>query len=175
MFDIGWGELVIIGIVALIVIGPKELPTALRTAGMWMGKVRRMAAEFQGQFQEAMREAEIAELKKQVDEIGNSTSNLANFDPLSSIKTDIESTFDDKPKPPAATAQATVAGETAPATPPALPTAVASETSPISAPPAIPVDLQVPPDDISPSAVNIPQSPTPIEGAPPPTPAGERA
>src|SRR3954465_2506266 len=102
MFDIGWGELVLIGIVALIVIGPKELPTALRTAGLWMGKVRRMAAEFQGQFQEAMREAEMTELKKQVEEIGSSTANLANFDPLSDIKNDIEGAFDDKPKPPAA-------------------------------------------------------------------------
>ena len=45
MFDIGWGELVVIGIVALIAIGPKELPTVLRTLGQYMGKVRRMAAE----------------------------------------------------------------------------------------------------------------------------------
>ena len=67
MFDIGWGELVIIGVVALIVIGPKELPAVLRTLGQWMAKIRRMAAEFQGQFHEAMREAEMADLKKQVD------------------------------------------------------------------------------------------------------------
>jgi sec-independent protein translocase protein TatB len=53
MFDIGWGELVVIGIVALIAIGPKELPTVLRTLGQFMGKVRRMASEFQGQFQES--------------------------------------------------------------------------------------------------------------------------
>ena len=68
MFDIGWGELVIIGVVALIVIGPKELPAVLRTLGQWMGKIRRMASEFQGQFQEAMREAEMADLKKQFDD-----------------------------------------------------------------------------------------------------------
>jgi len=61
MFDIGWGELLLIGVVALIVIGPKELPGALRTLGQWMGKLRRMASEFQGQFQEAMREAELAD------------------------------------------------------------------------------------------------------------------
>ena len=42
MFDIGWGELVLIGVVALIVIGPKELPGTLRTLGQWMGKLRRM-------------------------------------------------------------------------------------------------------------------------------------
>ena len=54
MFDVSWGKLVIIGVVALIVIGPKELPTVLRTIGQWMGKIRRMAGEFQGQFQDAM-------------------------------------------------------------------------------------------------------------------------
>src|SRR5262252_5561142 len=63
MFELDWGKLVIIGIVALIAIGPKELPTVLRTLGQYMAKIRRMAAEFQGQFQEAMREAEMAELK----------------------------------------------------------------------------------------------------------------
>ena len=72
MFDIGWGELVLIGIVALIAIGPKELPTVLRIAGQWMGKVKRMANEFQGQFQEALREAEVADLKKQADELTSS-------------------------------------------------------------------------------------------------------
>ena len=76
MFDIGWGELVVIGIVALIAIGPKELPTVLRTLGQCMGKIRRMASEFQGQFQEAMREAEMADLKKQADDLKSSVSDL---------------------------------------------------------------------------------------------------
>ncbi len=71
MFDIGWSELLVIGVVALIAIGPKELPGVLRMVGQWMGKVRRMASEFQGQFQEAMREAEMADIKKQVDDITN--------------------------------------------------------------------------------------------------------
>ena len=62
MFEIGWSELLLIGIVALIAIGPKELPTVLRTLGQWMSKLRRMASEFQNQFQEAMREAEMADL-----------------------------------------------------------------------------------------------------------------
>jgi sec-independent protein translocase protein TatB len=177
MFDIGWSELVLIGIVALIVIGPKELPTALRTAGMWMGKVRRMASEFQGQFQEAMREAEMAELKKQVDEIGNSTANLTNFDPLADVKSNIESAFDDKLKPP-------VLGDATPvATPPALPASVTSETPPITAPPALPqlelpVEVQPPPLDIpipdSKPAETTSASPR-IETAPPVRTAGERA
>src|SRR5215475_7959992 len=94
MFDIGWGELVVIGIVALIAIGPKELPTVLRTLGQYMGKVRRMAAEFQGQFQEAMREAEMAELKKQAEELKSSVSDLTNFDPMASTKKEIERAFE---------------------------------------------------------------------------------
>src|SRR6185437_8484358 len=57
-------------------IGPKELPGVLRTVGQWMGKARRMAAEFQGQFNEAMREAEMADLKKSFDEVRDATSGL---------------------------------------------------------------------------------------------------
>jgi sec-independent protein translocase protein TatB len=68
MFDISWSEFAIIAVVALIAIGPKELPGVLRMVGQWMGKARKMAAEFQGQFQEAMREAEMADLKKSFDE-----------------------------------------------------------------------------------------------------------
>ncbi|HET7912223.1 MAG TPA: Sec-independent protein translocase protein TatB [Pseudolabrys sp.] len=99
MFDIGWGELVVIGIVALIAIGPKELPTVLRTLGQYMGKVRRMASEFQGQFQDAMREAELAELKKQAEDLKSSVSDLGNFDPLADTQKQIESAFDDAAKP----------------------------------------------------------------------------
>jgi sec-independent protein translocase protein TatB len=88
MFDIGWGELVVIGIVALIAIGPKELPTVLRTLGQYMGKVKRMAAEFQGQFQEAMREAEMADLKKQADELTRAVTDATSFDPLADIDND---------------------------------------------------------------------------------------
>jgi len=68
MFDIGWSELLLIGVVALIAIGPKELPGALRAVGQWTGKIRRMASEFQDQFREAMREAEMADIKKDVEE-----------------------------------------------------------------------------------------------------------
>ncbi len=76
MFDIGWSELLVIAVVALIAIGPKELPGVLRMVGQWMGKARRMAAEFQGQFNEAMREAEMADLKKSFDEVRDATSGL---------------------------------------------------------------------------------------------------
>jgi sec-independent protein translocase protein TatB len=94
MFDIGWGELVVIGIVALIAIGPKELPTVLRTLGQYMAKVRRMASEFQGQFQEAMREAEMADLKKQAEDLKSSVSDFTNFDPMASTQKEIERGFE---------------------------------------------------------------------------------
>src|SRR5215468_3364236 len=71
MFDIAWGEFVVIAVVALIVIGPKELPGVLRAIGQWTTKIRRMASEFQGQFQEALREAEMADLKKEVDSLND--------------------------------------------------------------------------------------------------------
>jgi sec-independent protein translocase protein TatB len=91
MFDIGWSELLIIGVVALLAIGPKELPAALRTFGQWMGKVRRMASEFQGQFQEAMREAEMADIKKQVDEMTTAAQDFTNYDPMSEVRQEIDS------------------------------------------------------------------------------------
>jgi sec-independent protein translocase protein TatB len=82
MFDIGWSEFVVIGVVALIVIGPKELPGVLRAIGHWTTKIRRMAGEFQSPFQEAMREAEMSDLKKQVDGLGDAAKGLTNLDAL---------------------------------------------------------------------------------------------
>jgi sec-independent protein translocase protein TatB len=92
MFDIGWSELLVIAVVALVAIGPKELPTVLRTLGQWMTKLRRMASEFQNQFHEAMREAEMADLKKEVDSLTSTAQSYANFDPVSEVRKDFEST-----------------------------------------------------------------------------------
>jgi sec-independent protein translocase protein TatB len=69
MFDIGWSELLVIGVVALIVVGPKELPALLRTVGKYVGMMRRQAAEFRAQFDEAMREAEFDQIKKDVEKV----------------------------------------------------------------------------------------------------------
>jgi sec-independent protein translocase protein TatB len=92
MFDFSWSELLLIGIVALVFIGPKELPGVLRTAGQWMAKVRRMASEFQSQFQDAMREAELADLKKEVDEMTSEASRYANLDPLGEARKEMDKT-----------------------------------------------------------------------------------
>jgi sec-independent protein translocase protein TatB len=87
MFDISWTEFLLIGVVALVVIGPKELPGVLRTLGQWTRKVRGMANDFQNQFQEAMREAEMADLKKQVDDMAHG---FKDFDPLKGVRDDVE-------------------------------------------------------------------------------------
>src|SRR5580698_1211767 len=101
MFDIGWSELVLIGVVALVAIGPKELPGVLRMVGQWMGKARKMAAEFQGQFQEAMREAEMADLKKSFDEVKEAASGFTGGNIMNSLQKDVSSALDisdiDKP------------------------------------------------------------------------------
>jgi len=110
MFDISWSEFAIIAVVALIAIGPKELPGVLRTVGQWMGKARRMAAEFQGQFQEAMREAEMADLKKSFDEVKEAASGFASGNVMTSLQKDVASALRiedvDKPAPAAQAASA---------------------------------------------------------------------
>ena len=106
MFDIGWSELVVIAVVALIAIGPKELPGVLRMVGQWMGKARKMAAEFQGQFQEAMREAEMADLKKSFDEVKEAATGFTSNNVMTSLEKDVGKALDidgiDKPAAPAA-------------------------------------------------------------------------
>jgi sec-independent protein translocase protein TatB len=125
MFDIGWSELVLIGVVALIAIGPKELPGVLRTVGQWMGKARKMAAEFQGQFQEAMREAEMADLKKSFDEVREAASGFTSNNIMTSLQKDVSSALNiadiDKPAEAKVT-EATEANATPAIEPPAAPT-----------------------------------------------------
>jgi sec-independent protein translocase protein TatB len=65
MFDIAPSELLLVAVVALLVIGPKDLPLALRTAGRWMGKVRRMSNHFRAGVETMIREAELAEIEKE--------------------------------------------------------------------------------------------------------------
>jgi sec-independent protein translocase protein TatB len=71
MFDVTSSKLLILGVVALLVVGPKDLPALLRTIGRYMGIIKRHAAEFRAQFDEAMREAELEQLKKDVEGLGN--------------------------------------------------------------------------------------------------------
>ncbi len=79
MFDIGWTEMLVIAIVMIVVVGPKDLPRMLRTFGKTTAKLRAMAGDFQKQFNEALKEAELDDVKKSVDE-------LRKLNPASEIK-----------------------------------------------------------------------------------------
>jgi sec-independent protein translocase protein TatB len=124
MFDIGWSELVVVGVVALVVIGPKDMPAALRTLGKAMGTMRRMAGEFQSQFNEAMREAELDQLRKDVEDIRRQAEQAVAIPDLSSI------------------AQNEIKGaiETAPAAAAALPAPDAAPVAEAGPPPEGPAD-----------------------------------
>lgn len=69
MFDIAWSELALIGVVALVVIGPKDLPRVMRTLGQWTRRARAMAAEFQRNLDDMVREAELDEIRKEVEKV----------------------------------------------------------------------------------------------------------
>jgi sec-independent protein translocase protein TatB len=118
MFDIGWSEFVVIAVVALIAIGPKELPGVLRMVGQWMGKARKMAAEFQGQFQEAMREAEMADLKKSFDEVKEAATGFTSGNVMTSLQKDVSAALniDDVDKPAASVDAPATSNLDAPAT-----------------------------------------------------------
>ena len=106
MFDIGWTEMLVIAIVMIVVVGPKDLPRMLRTFGKTTTKLRAMAGDFQRQFNEALKEAELDEVKKSVDELRslNPTAEIKKqLNPFkeaaADIRTGIEATS--KPKAPA--------------------------------------------------------------------------
>ena len=71
MFDIGWSELLLVAVVAIIVVGPKDLPRALRTVGQWAAKVRSVAREFQNSVDEMIRESELEELRREAQSLTN--------------------------------------------------------------------------------------------------------
>ncbi|MGJ3264626.1 MAG: Sec-independent protein translocase protein TatB [Salinarimonas sp.] len=95
MFDLSWGEMMLVGAVALIVIGPKDLPRTLRAVGQVVGKVRRMAGEFQGQFNQAMREAELDSVRKEVEGIGRAAK--AGMNPAKAARDEIKRAVEGKP------------------------------------------------------------------------------
>jgi sec-independent protein translocase protein TatB len=111
MLDMSWGEIMVIGAVALIVIGPKDLPKALRTVGQMTSKLRRMASEFQGQFNEAMREAELDEVKKQLQSVNDAVPSLnTSFNPIQTIRDELKTSIE----APAATPEKAPELESAP-------------------------------------------------------------
>ena len=171
MFDISWGKLVIIGVVALLVIGPKELPGVLRQLGQMMAKIRRMAGEFQGQFQEAMREAEMADLKKQFDETTSSLQSAAStmasaLDPTP-IKNEMERLVQDPlgdsiKDPMQLDSSVATSTPATPPTDPAAPLPTPATTTPEATPPCDPVALGTAP--AAPALdVPLPEMPPPVD------------
>ena len=128
MFDIGWTELVVIGVVALLVIGPRELPVVLRQIGAWVGKARAMAREFHSGVSDMMRESELDELKKSAESaVRQFEGEVKSINPAA----DIEKSFSLE-TPPAATP------ELAPA--PAIPEAPKAPALAADAEPAPPAN-----------------------------------
>jgi sec-independent protein translocase protein TatB len=77
-FGLSWIEMMIIGLVAIIVVGPKDLPQLLRTVGQWFGQMKRMARDFQRQLDHAVRDEELDKLRKEVSELHRSTTSDIN-------------------------------------------------------------------------------------------------
>src|SRR5258707_3397697 len=166
MFDIGWSELLLIGIVALIAIGPKELPGALRTLGQWMTKIRRMASEFQNQFHEAMREAELADLKKDVDEMAATAQSYANINPMDDLRKDIESAITppsefDSSLSKLSSTTSTASDDTLTDTAASAPSHDAATNTPAASPPAV---TQADAESPAPSPAAAPPAASPPSG-----------
>jgi sec-independent protein translocase protein TatB len=150
MFDFDAGKLIVIGIVALIVIGPKELPRVLRQLGQAYTKMRRMAADFQGQFMDAMREAELDDIKKDLQSVGDATKLDVAFNPLADIKEQMTSAIEGPvTKPPGEASEM-------------LPAYAAGSLNSIDLP-TLPLAEQQPVGGESPSAVEVPGDSVPAD------------
>ncbi|MGE0723624.1 MAG: Sec-independent protein translocase protein TatB [Alphaproteobacteria bacterium] len=151
MFDIGWSELAVVAVVALIVIGPKDLPRVLRTVGQWISRARAVARDFQSSIDEMAREADLQDVKKQIQDL--QSANVADLiekhvdpkgelkeaftppDELSTLEADMNKALAGSPpsEPPALTAEETPGATpppvepTTPEPPPAAPERAAGE------------------------------------------------
>jgi sec-independent protein translocase protein TatB len=160
MFGIDSSELLLIAIVALVVIGPKELPGLLRTWGKWMAQMRGMASEFRGHVDEMVRQSDLDEVKKQLT--ASSGLDLQSLDPTKEIRSHIQegmaegekaiaegkSMFDNPLAEPESAPQ--IAVETPAETPPETPAETAPaapETPSVVTAEAVPVQVPVPPEE----------------------------
>jgi sec-independent protein translocase protein TatB len=152
MFDITSSKLLLLGIVALLVIGPKDFPALLRTIGKYVGIVRGHAKEFRAQFDEAMRESELTELKKDVENIAKETEAS-----LHATGQSVEKNFDE--------ARQTIHNSLDPTAP--APEALPHDTNDLPATPPLPVPAETEANGLngSPHAGEAPSGDTPVEGA----------
>ena len=116
MFDIGWSELLVIGVVAIVVVGPKELPRLMRAFGHYSGKLRAMASDFQRQFEDAVRDSEIDEVRKAMQDFHAQASDAtAAVDKPLMLPNPYEPVPPNPYEPAPATAPAAIAAPTEPA------------------------------------------------------------
>lgn len=174
MFDIGWPEMLVIAVVLIVVVGPKDLPKMLRTFGRTTSSLRRMAGDFRKQFDEALKEAELDDVKSTIDSARrlNPAADIRKaLNPMEKAASDVRAGLDGlmKPQPPK------VPPADAPATPAepakAGPTAIPGEAAPL---PAASAAASEPAPVASPAPVAPPVEPSPAaNGAAAPHPAAE--
>jgi len=169
MFEIGWSELLVIAVVAIIVVGPKDLPRMLRTFGGFLGKARRMAFDVQRQFNDVLREAE---RQADLDDVRKQLAEVKSFDPLKDVKdsiNDVKSSLQDSvslPKGPLVEPAATPSGPAAEAAPTVTPAASEAVTAPAPSPRAAPAP-------VLPAAETVVPTAPPMQPAVPPAAAEE--
>jgi len=158
MFEVGWTEILVIAIVALIVFPTKDLPRLLRTVGQLVGKARRMAGDMQAQFNQALREAEreadIADLKTTVQNANPLTDLKKTFDPVRNFGDDLKKSVT-APIPPKAV-ESTPAAASAEASPAAVAETPVADPVPIDTPP--PVESPVPAETATPDEGKAPEA-----------------
>ena len=163
MFDIAWSEFLVVAVVALVVVGPKDLPALLRTVGKTVATLRRMAGDFQSQFNEALKEAELDDLQRDITGLKNKASTFGGGvpDPIKMARDEIHNALSYKPP----SALAGDKAQTAADAPSALaPPAPETETSlsqpeaeePLSSRPSLEDPKPAPPTQAKPDDETIP-------------------
>ncbi|CAN7515736.1 Sec-independent protein translocase protein TatB [Mesorhizobium sp. LjRoot246] len=180
MFEVGWTEMLVIAIVMIVVVGPKDLPNMLRTFGRTTAKLRAMASDFQKQFNEALKEAELDDVKKSVDEL-RGMSPMAEIrkqlNPFEQAAADVRSGVDAAMKPKPAADPATPAASTPQAAEPlkngatTMPGVNGPEAAPAA--PVFPamIDESVATSSVSTEAVVAPKAPATKKAKPAPAKA----
>ena len=149
MFDLAWTEILLIAVIAIIVVGPKELPGMLRAFGKTFGQVRRTAREFQSTFDSALRDAErqskLDEVKKDLDSVRSVDPAAAVRNGLSETKSALDETVTDAPRSKSARSAGDGKADSKAAadqTPPAEPDAVPSDPSPSDGSSKVPAESE---------------------------------
>jgi sec-independent protein translocase protein TatB len=147
MFDISWSHLLAIAVVALLVIGPKDLPRVLRALGRWAGKARAVAREFQSSIDQMIRESELEEVRKEVEQVASTDVGheiRKSVDPKGELQASLQSELTDAASHPDGTTATATPGAAEPAAQPAE-TATHADSAP-SAQPEDPVPAHAPPE-----------------------------